>query len=93
MALRKNRSGARWKRAGAGALLCLLAHGVEAEEDKRVVRDAAEVVKEGDVAQWLKHYERERRDSWAKQGAGQPPAERPPPDARGNEPVPERRDP
>ena len=41
--------------------VCLLACAAGAEEDQRAPRDAAELVREGDVSQWLKHYERERR--------------------------------
>lgn len=35
-------------------------------------RDAAEVVKEGDMSQWLKYYHRERGDGWSKPTADQP---------------------
>ena len=38
----------------------LSAHALWAEEPARHARDAAEEVKEGDVAQWLKYYQQER---------------------------------
>ncbi|HZR03580.1 MAG TPA: hypothetical protein VFA81_10465 [Burkholderiales bacterium] len=46
-----------------------------AEED-RSRRDAAEVVKEGDVSHWLQHYQRERGEQWKKQGVPQSPIPR-----------------
>ena len=44
------------------AILAVLlsAHALWAEEPARYARDAAEEVKEGDVAQWLKYYQQER---------------------------------
>ena len=49
-------------------LVCALlpAIGLAAEEEG-APRDAAEIVQEGDVSQWLKHYERERGADWARQ--------------------------
>jgi hypothetical protein len=41
-----------------------------AAEDEPAARDAAEVVQEGDVSQWLKHYQRERGEDWARQQRG-----------------------
>lgn len=35
-------------------------------------RDAAEVVKEGDMSQWLQYYQRERGDGWSKPSAPPP---------------------
>lgn len=37
-------------------------------------RDAAEVVKEGDMSQWLQYYQRERGDAWSKTPPAQPSA-------------------
>lgn len=54
------------------ALVALLAYallpciGLTAE-DKPGPRDAAEIVREGDVSQWLKHYQSERGADWARQ--------------------------
>jgi hypothetical protein len=50
-------------------------------------RDAAEAVQEGNVTQWLEHYQRERGEDWAKQksgNAGEPPSATPaaPPPAK-----------
>jgi hypothetical protein len=42
---------------------CVLASVAHTDEDKQRPRDAAEAVKEGDVSQWLKYYERERAAS------------------------------
>lgn len=36
-------------------------------EDTPPRRDAAETVKEGDVSQWLQHYQRERGEAWSRQ--------------------------
>lgn len=52
-------------------------------------RDAAEVVKEGDMSQWLQYYQRERGDGWSKTPA-EPPGQTPasqakPPEAQGLE--------
>lgn len=44
-------------------------------------RDAAEVVKEGDMSQWLQYYQRERGDGWSKTPAAQP-ADTPAPGAK-----------
>lgn len=35
-------------------------------------RDAAEVVKEGDMSQWLRYYQRERGGNWSKTPSAQP---------------------
>ena len=73
-----HRSG-QWGRAALAILACLLACAAEAEEVKHSPRDAAEVVRQGDVLQWLKHYERERRgvtgnrrENWSQHGQPAP---------------------
>jgi hypothetical protein len=55
-------------RGALGALLALpvFASWVYADERARA-RDAAEAVREGDVSQWLKYYERERGAAPAQQ--------------------------
>ena len=73
----------------AGVLASLLAGSCGAADDPPP-RDAAEVVKEGDVSQWLKHYQRERGEDWSKQtpSAPQPaprPAEQPVPPQSGSQ--------
>jgi hypothetical protein len=59
---------------GAVALATSAAHCADAgrapERDEQPrARDAAEVVQEGNVTQWLEHYQRERGEEWAKQKA------------------------
>lgn len=44
-------------------------------EETAPPRDAAEIVREGDVSQWLEHYRRERAQEWEKQRSGNPPPE------------------
>jgi hypothetical protein len=55
----------------AGLLLAGVAPAIGAE-DRPAPRDAAEVVQEGDVSQWLQHYQRERGEEWARQQRAQP---------------------
>ncbi|HEY7759176.1 MAG TPA: hypothetical protein VIA64_07160 [Burkholderiales bacterium] len=40
--------------------------------EQPAARDAAEIVQEGDVSQWLQHYQRERGAEWARQQREQP---------------------
>lgn len=42
---------------------CVVAPRVHSAEETRRPRDAAEAVKEGDVSQWLKYYQRERTEA------------------------------
>ena len=58
-------------RAGLSVILLCVAP-LHAEERPPPPRDAAEIVKEGDVSQWLEHYQRERGAEWAKQQREQP---------------------
>ena len=48
-----------------------------ADTSQTPARDAAEIVQEGDVSQWLQHYQRERGAEWSKQQREQP-AQTPP---------------
>jgi hypothetical protein len=66
-------------RAGlAVALLCMAP--VLSAEEQPPPRDAAQIVQEGDVSQWLQHYQRERGAEWAKQQRAQPATPSPAPE-------------
>ena len=41
---------------------CMIGSGAHSAEESVRPRDAAEAVKEGDVSQWLKYYQRERAE-------------------------------
>jgi hypothetical protein len=60
----------------AVALAALLCAGLAqaAEPPAQRPRDAAEAVQEGNVSQWLEHYQRERGEEWARQRQDPPPA-------------------
>jgi hypothetical protein len=65
----------------AFAIAASAAHAGEAapapeREEQARPRDAAEAVQEGNVTQWLEHYQRERGGDWARQKADA--EERPP---------------
>jgi hypothetical protein len=76
----------------AALLVCALAlsHASRAaeERDHPRAKDAAEAVQEGNVANWLKYYTREREQSRA---PDPPPAERPPAPASAPPPRPAER--
>jgi hypothetical protein len=57
------------------ALMCMMA--TPSAEEQPPARDAAQIVREGDVSQWLEHYQRERGAEWAKQQRAQPAAPAP----------------
>jgi hypothetical protein len=59
------------------ALMCMTA--TPSAEEQPPARDAAQIVREGDVSQWLEHYQRERGAEWAKQPVAQPAAPAPAP--------------
>jgi hypothetical protein len=77
------------RRGVAGALLVLSPIAIAAQsQDTEQPRDAAQAVQEGDVAQWLKYYQRERG---MQVPAPAPESAPPPADAQGRgEPNPER---
>jgi hypothetical protein len=54
----------------AAALLCVAP--VHSAQEPPPARDAAQIVREGDVGQWLEHYQRERGAEWAKQQRAPP---------------------
>lgn len=58
--------------ARVGLAVILLCMAPLHAEERPPPRDAAEIVKEGDVSQWLEHYQRERGTEWAKQQREQP---------------------
>ena len=51
---------------------CAASYAGRCAEDNQRPRDAAEAVKEGDVSQWLKYYQRERGDGAVPEKPAQP---------------------
>ena len=51
-----------WPRKALLLCVCMVGFCAHSAEEAARPRDAAEAVKEGDVSQWLKYYQRERAD-------------------------------
>jgi len=51
-----------WPQKALLLCVCMIGFCAHSAEEAARPRDAAEAVKEGDVSQWLKYYQRERAD-------------------------------